>query len=62
MRNFELHLDLKDASLEAVADMADRLLREVPAGTGAHVLARDISWVLEYLRLNFDLVAKGGAS
>ena len=57
---FELHPDLKDASLEAACEMADRLTRANLKFLGASVAeqAIDLHYMLEYLRLNFDLVPK----
>lgn len=49
----ELHPDLKDASLEKVCEMADQQVRCHRPGT-----AVNLSYMLEYLRLNFDLVPK----
>jgi hypothetical protein len=49
----ELHPDLQDASLEKACEMADRQVRCYRPGT-----AVDLSYMLEYLRLNFDLVPK----
>jgi hypothetical protein len=49
----ELHPTLRGASLEAACEMADRQVRCYRPGT-----AVDLSYMLEYLRLNFDLVPK----
>jgi hypothetical protein len=49
----ELHPDLQDASLEKVCEMADRQVRCHRPAT-----AVDLHYMLEYLRLNFDLVPK----
>ena len=56
---FKLDPDLKDASLEKVCEMANELT------TTSHMskdtregLAADLSCMLDYLRLNFDLVPK----
>ena len=56
----ELHLDLQDASLEKVCEMADKLTRANLKFLGNSVAntAADLSYMLEYLRLNFDLVPK----
>lgn len=59
-----IHPDLEDASLEKVCSLANKLVnsfdpREInnaPIDKGQ--LAFDISYMLEYLRLNFDLVPK----
>ena len=61
-KTFELHPDLKDASLEKVCDMANQLVNSFdgrnvkPIDQGQ--LAFDLSYMLEYLRLNFNLIAK----
>ena len=56
----ELHPDLHDASLEKVCEMADRLTRANLKFLGASVAEQpnDLHYMLEYLRLNFDLVQK----
>ena len=58
--NFELHPDLQDASLEKACEMADKLTRANLKFLGNSVAntAADLSYMLEYLRLNFDLVPK----
>ena len=63
---FELHPRLKDANLEAACKMADKIVNlseACPAGFGdddcpTATLAADLHYMLEYLRLNFDLVPK----
>jgi hypothetical protein len=50
---FELHPDLQDASLEKACELADQQVRCNRPGT-----AVNLSYMLEYLRLNFDLVPK----
>ena len=57
---FELHTDLQDASLEAACKMADKLTRANLKflGNSVATTASDLSYMLEYLRLNFDLVPK----
>ena len=56
---FQLHPGLQDASLEAVCKMANRLVKESQGSRGTvSTLAFDVSYMLEYLRLNFDLVPK----
>ena len=62
---FELHPDLQDASLKKACKMADGLVKgfQVPrlGPVGRESLeksAADLSYMLEYLRLNFDLVPK----
>ena len=61
-KTFELHPELKDASLEKVCDMANQLVNSFD-GRGAKPidqgqLAFDLSYMLAYLRLNFNLVPK----
>jgi len=55
-----LHPDLHDASLEAACEMAERLTRANLKFLGTSVAERaaDLHYMLEYLRLNFDLVPK----
>jgi hypothetical protein len=59
---FELHPDLQDASLEAACGLADGLHTMLDSGNPALLYhkgkAADLSYMLEYLRLNFDLVPK----
>jgi len=63
---FQLHPDLHDASLEKVCDMAVRLVdlsEACPAGFGDDSCGteegiKNLHYMLEYLRLNFDLVPK----
>jgi len=59
---FELNPFLKDASLEKVCEMADKLYTMLDNGNPAVLYhkdkAFDLSYMLEYLRLNFDLVPK----
>ena len=50
---FELHPDLKDASLEKACELANWLTNEYDSD-----LMADLSYMLEYFRLNFDLVPK----
>ena len=50
---FELHPDLKDASLEKACELANWL-----SSASESDLLADLSYMLEYLRLNFDLVPK----
>ena len=52
---FELHPDLKDASLEKACEMAQKLADGTHLGLRER---RDLHYMLEYLRLNFDLVPK----
>lgn len=62
MDNFELHPDLKDASLEKVCDLVCSLVTMLDNGNPAVLYhlkkAADLHFMLEYLRLNFDLVSK----
>lgn len=62
---FELHPDLQDASLEKVCEMANALVwhndaRRHPRDSriDPSQTAFDLSYLLEYLRLNFTLVPK----
>ena len=58
---FELHSDLKEASLEAACELADKLTRvnlKFLDNSAAFTTASDLSYMLEYLRLNFNLVPK----
>lgn len=55
---FQLHPDLADASLEAAADLANKLHALRLYGVHAAALAEDLSYMLEYLRLNFVLTPK----
>lgn len=65
MNTNELHPDLQDASLEKACKMANVLVwhndaRRHPRASRLDPgqLAFDLSYMLEYLRLNFDLVPK----
>lgn len=58
---FELHPILKDASLERACELANNLTWGIDGRVRAHdpvQIAADLSYMLEYLRLNFDLVEK----
>lgn len=60
---FELHPDLQDASLEKACEIANRLVHTAHMSRESDediesVMAADLSYMLEYLRLNFDLVPK----
>lgn len=59
---FELHPDLQDASLEKVCEKVNDLLTMLDNGNPALLYHKDkvfdLSYTLEYLRLNFDLVPK----
>ena len=60
----ELHPDLQDASLEKACEMANSLVWDIAAGyprgtrNNPEKGAADLHYMLEYLRLNFDLVPK----
>lgn len=62
MDNFELHSDLKAASLEKACDLACSLSAMLDNGNPAILYhlkkAEDLHYMLEYLRLNFDLISK----
>ena len=58
---FELHPLLRDASLERACELANNLTWGIDGRVRAHdpgQIAADLSYMLEYLRLNFDLVEK----
>ena len=58
---FELHPLLKDASLDKAAEMANSLVwpSDVPRHPNSpRQVAADLSFMLEYLRLNFVLLPK----
>ena len=59
---FKLHPDLQDASLEAACGLANNLHTMLDNGNPTILYhkekAFDLSYMLEYLRLNFDLVPK----
>ena len=61
-RDCEIHPELKEASLEKVCDMANKLVNSFDGRIAQPIdqgqLAFDLSYMLEYLRLNFDLVPK----
>jgi len=52
---FHLHPDLHDASLEKACDLAKDLSMSMPVNPYD---VADLHYMLEYLRLNFDLVPK----
>jgi hypothetical protein len=55
----ELHPDLHDASLEKACEMANGLIHTAHMSRATvEEKAFDLSYMLEYLRLNFDLVPK----
>lgn len=57
----ELHPLLKDASLDKAAQLANSLVKALDGRVRAHdpgQIAADLSFMLEYLRLNFELVPK----
>ena len=59
---FELHSDLKEASLEKACGIANGLHTMLDNGNPSVLYhkekAADLSYMLEYLRLNFNLVKK----
>lgn len=58
---FELHPLLKDASLDKAAQLANTLVEGLDGRIRARdpgQIAADLSFMLEYLRLNFELVPK----
>ena len=59
---FELHPDLQDASLEKACGIANGLHTMLDNGNPSVLYhkekAADLSYMLEYLRLNFNLVPK----
>ena len=57
----ELHPLLKDASLDKAAELANSLVWSSGGPRSAHSqgqIAADLSFMLEYLRLNFELIPK----
>lgn len=57
----ELHPLLKDASLDKAAELANALVTGLDGRRRARdpgQLAADLSFMLEYLRLNFELISK----
>lgn len=61
---FERHPDLQEAFLEKACTAANSLIWDIAAGyprgtrNNPEKSATDLSYMLEYLRLNFDLVPK----
>lgn len=59
---FELHPELQDPSLEKVCEMANNLVQYYDARRPSQIdpaqTAFDLSYMLEYLRLNFNLTPK----
>ena len=57
---FELHPRLKDANIEKACELADKLTRANLQflDNSVATTASDLSYMLEYLRLNFNLVPK----
>ena len=57
---FELHPRLKDANIEKACELADKLTRANLKflDNSVATTASDLSYMLEYLRLNFNLVPK----
>ena len=59
MNKFELYPSLKDMNLQKVCDLADKLVKESQGSRGTvSTLAFELSYALEFLRLNYDLVEK----
>ena len=57
---FELHPCLQDSSLEAACDLANQLTSTAHMSrTTVEEIAFELSYMLEYLRLNFDITPKG---
>jgi hypothetical protein len=60
--SYSLHPCLEKASLDEVSNMADILVRYFDARIKPNIdprqVAFDLSYMIEYLRLNFDLVTK----
>ena len=58
---FELHPLLKDASRDKAAELANALVWGIDGRVKANdpgQIAADLSFTLEYLRLNFELIPK----
>lgn len=59
MNKFQLNPLLADMNLEGVCDLANKLVEESQGSRGTvSELAFDLSYALEFLRLNYDLVEK----
>ena len=60
--SYQFHPELKDASLEKICEIANQLVNSFDGRIAEPIdqrqLAFDVSYMLEYLRLNFDLVPK----
>lgn len=58
----QLHPDLKDASLDKACELANKLVESFDSRQSILLdkgqLAFDLSYMLEYLRLNFDITPK----
>ena len=58
----QLHPDLKDASLDKACELANKLVESFDGRQSIRLdqgqLAFDLSYILEYLRLNFDITPK----
>lgn len=58
----DVHPDLKDASLDKACELANKLVESFDGRQSIHLdkgqLAFDLSYMLEYLRLNFDITPK----
>lgn len=54
----EIHPCLIDADLLKVSEMAHKLYNELPNNSNFKEQAFEISYMLEYLRLNFEIIKK----
>jgi hypothetical protein len=61
-KDFSLHPCLENASLETVCDMANSLVEHFDSRRSSNIdpgqVAFDLSYMLEYLRLNYVLVER----
>jgi hypothetical protein len=61
-RDCEIHPELKDASLDKACELANKLVESFDSRQSILLdkgqLAFDLSYMLEYLRLNFDITPK----
>jgi hypothetical protein len=59
MDKSKLHPDLWDMDLRKVCDLANKLVKESQGSRGnVSTLAFELSYALEFLRLNYDLTEK----
>lgn len=59
MSLFKLNPLLKDVNLQSVCDLAKKLVKESQGSRGnVSALASELSYILEILRLNYDLTEK----